>query len=61
MVLDRRKMMLSAMMAESPSQYWDIDWTYKNGLFADSGFDVIINKIAYWKMRFNYIQKATLI
>ena len=56
MVLDRRKMMLSAMMAESPSQYWDIDWTYKNGLFADSGFDVIINKIASETLLENAVQ-----
>lgn len=27
-------------MQESPSQDWDIVWTYRNGLFADSGFDV---------------------
>ena len=56
MVLDRRKMMLSAMMAESPSQYWDIDWTYKKGLFANSGFDVIINKIASETLLENAVQ-----
>lgn len=25
---------------------WDIEWTYKNGLFANSGFDVTISKTA---------------
>ena len=34
--------MIAAMMQESPSQYWDIEWTYKNGLFADNGFDVLV-------------------
>ena len=31
---------MAAMMDASPVQDWDIDWTYRNGLFADSGFDV---------------------
>ena len=35
-------MLIAAMMDESPSQEWDIDWTYKNGLFADNGFDVLV-------------------
>lgn len=31
---------MASVMDESPLQDWDIEWTYKNGLFADNGFDV---------------------
>ena len=37
---------MAAMLDEPPVQGWDIEWTYKNGLFADNGFGVTINKIA---------------
>ena len=33
-------MLMAAMMGASPVKDWDIVWTYRNGLFADSGFDV---------------------
>ena len=36
-------MLMAAMMGASPVRDWDIKWTYKNGLFADSGFDVTIS------------------
>ena len=48
--------MIAAMMQESPSQEWDIEWTYKNGLFADSGFGVTINKIASETLLENAVQ-----
>lgn len=48
--------MMAAMMQESPSQEWDIEWTYKNGLFADSGFGVTINKIASETLLENAVQ-----
>ena len=31
------------MMDESPVQDWDIEWNYRNGLFADNGFDVLVS------------------
>lgn len=35
------------MKEESPSQYWDIEWTHKKGLFANSGFDVQVKLNSY--------------
>lgn len=48
--------MMAATMQESPSQDWDIEWTYRNGLFADSGFGVTINKIASETLLQNAVQ-----
>ena len=48
--------MIAATMQESPSQDWDIEWTYRNGLFADSGFGVTINKIASETLLENAVQ-----
>lgn len=48
--------MIAAMMDAYPSQEWDIEWTYKNGLFADNGFDVITNKIASETLLENAVQ-----
>lgn len=34
---------MASVMDESPVQDWDIEWTYKNGLFADNGFGVTVS------------------
>lgn len=47
---------MSAMMDASPVEDWDIEWTYKNGLFADNGFGVTISGNASEKSLSNAVQ-----